>query len=479
MRKLLSAATAIAVLMSFTGCINKESTPNPTNSTSNHTDILSPSEKKEPVVLTYAVATKPSKEEQAVIDKFNETDNGYMVEVKDYSVFFDSKNSEWWQISEENQKIFNISIVQDISQGEVDIIRDKYLGGSTNTMDIFANKGFLLDLYQFMNEDNEINQTTLNSHILQLHETDGSLYMLPTFYMVDTLIGETRYVGEKENWSVDDMISYWEKMPEGSKIDGRREKDYVYMTILRGSLNYYVDYKKGTSSFNSPQFRKTLEFCNTFDTPLNYYNEQAPYAINFVRETVFTDFTAFHNTLYYFKNEPVTFVGYPSEDNSGSYIDSIGNRFAVCASVSDEKKQGAWEFLKMFAMEEYQTDFCMQTEDLLIDGTKMTAYYGDNGFPINLDVYNTIAENTINGKYVNELTGEDYEEDDLGLLTHEELNRLTTYINSVPSIKTNIDNDLSEIIKEEILSYFNNEKSIDETISNIQNKAELMVSEKQ
>jgi len=228
MRKLLSAATAIAVLMSFTGCINKESTPNPTNSTSNHTDILSPSEKKEPVVLTYAVATKPSKEEQAVIDKFNETDNGYMVEVKDYSVFFDSKNSEWWQISEENQKNFNISIVQDISQGEVDIIRDKYLGGSTNTMDIFANKGFLLDLYQFMNEDSEINQTTLNSHILQLHETDGSLYMLPTFYMVDTLIGETRYVGEKENWSVDDMISYWEKCRKEAKLtDAGKKTMYI------------------------------------------------------------------------------------------------------------------------------------------------------------------------------------------------------------------------------------------------------------
>lgn len=432
--------------------------------------------KKEPVTLTFAVAVKPSDEEMQVIEKFNEADNGYVVAVKDYSEYYDSENSEWWQISEENQKSFNIAVTQDIAGGKIDIIRDKYLGGSVNTMDIFANKGFLLDLYQFMNEDEEVNSSTLNSHILQIHETDGKLYTLPTIYSVNTLIGESRYVGEKENWSVDEMISYWNKMPEGSKINGYREKDYVYMTILRGNLHSFIDYKNAEVSFDSPQFRKALEFCNTFDTPLNYYNEQDESAVNFVQQAGFSNFASFHDILYNFKNEPVTFVGYPSEDNSGSYIDSSGNRYAVCASVSEEKKQGAWEFIKMFGMEEYQNNCCVQTEEINIDGMKKTAYYAGDGFPVNLNVYNEIAENTIKGEYVSIFA--DMGDENIGLLTHDESDRLTSFINSIQSLETEMDRDLWTIIEDEIMGYFSNEKDIDTTISNIQNRAAIMVSEK-
>lgn len=431
-----------------------------------------------PIVLNYAVASKPSKEEQIVIEKFNESNNGYLIALKDYSDYFDSKDSEWYQISEEKQKLFNIAITQDISKGEIDIIRDRYLG-SPNTMDLLANRGYLVDLYQFMNSDTAVNQSTLNSHVLELHETDEKLYELPTVYVVNTLVGKTCYVGGKENWTFDDMVYYWKKMPEGSMIDGHREKDYVYMTILRGCLSSYINYKDASVSFDSSEFKRMLEFCNSFDMPLDYYNEYNSNSINFVESKRINGFTIFHNdVIWNYEDQPITLVGYPTENASGGFINSIGERFAICASTSDEKLQGAWEFIRMFAMDEYLYDYCCPSELSFVNGSEEKVYLNQHGFPINNGVFNRIAEDTINGRFVNKSTESSIDEPDFGLPTQEEISRLTEYINSIQNNESSIDNDLWAIINDEINGYFNGEKTLDETASYIQDRAKLMVSEK-
>ncbi len=125
-------------------------------------------------------------------------------------------------------------------------------------------------------------------------------------------------------------------------------------------------------------------------------------------------------------------------------------------------------------MEDYQNDYCYVKE---IKNNE-TIYISQNGFPINTKVYNEFAENAVNGVYGDVILIGD-EMNSVGSITNDELERLNKYISSISNLKTKIDDDLDKIIQEEILSYFNNEKSIDETISNIQNRAELMVSEKQ
>lgn len=70
---------------------------------------------------------------------------------------------------------------------------------------ILQNKGAFVDLYSFMENDPEVNTDTLDTHVLEVNEIDGKLYTLPDFYHINTLQGESKYVGTKENWTFDEF----------------------------------------------------------------------------------------------------------------------------------------------------------------------------------------------------------------------------------------------------------------------------------
>lgn len=429
----------------------------------------------EPVTLTYAIIGEILPEEEELIKQFNEEDNGYVIETRDYTSYY----GENMVYDEEKSKALDIVLTQDIANGEIDIFRDYYLNGAEK-MDILAAKGAFVDLYSFMENDPDVNTSTLNEHILQLHETEGKLYTLPTYYSIYTLIGESRYVGDKENWSLDEFISHWEQMPEGSRINGNTEKDSVFTSIMWKTVDSYIDYENATVSFNSPEFIRMLEFCNTFDDISGYKPEYDANAVDFVRNSSIGTFHEFHTSLLWNEeSQSITLVGFPSDSGSGAYIESGGNRMAISSLISKEKQQGAWEFIKQYAMEEYQTEHYCQFQTVNINGETKQMPYNFQGLPMNLKAYDKIAKDAMDGKYNDKIVSKNGHEFEVGWLTQDELDRITNYINSIQNLSTAIDDDLWKIINDEIMSYFNGEKTVEETVELIQNRALIMVSEKQ
>lgn len=433
---------------------------------------------REPVTLTYAVIGEILPEETKLIEQFNKADNGYVIETRDYSSYVVNEDGDW-VYDEEKSKALDIVLMQDIADGEIDIFCDCYLNGSEK-MDILAAKGALADLYSFMENDPDVNTSTLNEHILQLHETDGKLYTLPTYYYVDTLTGESRYVGDKENWTLDEFISHWEQMPEGSRINGGTEKDGVYRSIMWNAVDTCVDYENSAAHFDSPEFVKTLEFCNTFDDISGYKPEYDPNAVNFVSHRSIMAFSEFHTSvLWNEQDQPITLVGYPSDKGSGGFISTVGSRMAVSSLISEEKQQGAWEFIKQYAMEEYQTDHYCQYQTAKINGEARQMPYNFKGFPMNRAAYDKLAKDAMEGKHNDKTESFNGVEKEVGWLTQDELDRLTDYINSIQNLTVSVDRDLEEIIRDEITSYFYGEKTIDETIGIIQDRASIIISERQ
>ena len=472
-------------LISMSSCSNKQENSAPKvkteiyGTTSDDTPEKSSAyEKSEPITLNYAVFGQVDTEEYELIKKFNESDNGYVIVTKDYSEIAGADENSQIVYDADRQRSLTIALMQDISNGEIDIVRDYYLGGSQN-MNIFSGRGAFIDLYKFMEKDSEVNTATLNSHVLELHETDGKLYTLPTYFTVETLIGQAQYVGDKEGWTLDELISHWEQMPEGSTIEGHTEKDYVYYTILRGMLDSFIDYKNAAASFDSSEFRKVLEFCNTFNSINDTYSDPDFNALGFVSSKRFYGFADTHVALWNAESEPYTFVGYPSDDGCGGFIDTKGNRFAICASTTEEEQQGAWEFIRTYCLDEYQTEHYCQKEKIMVGDEVKEVYSEPVGFPINLKVYDEIAKDSMNGEYMDSTISMQGNEYEIGQLTQEELDRLTNYINQIQNLSVGIDNDLDKIINEEIIAYFNGEISIDECIDYIQNRTEIMISEKQ
>lgn len=428
--------------------------------------------KKADIILTYAATTNMSSAEKNLISEFNMADNGFKINVKTYEdnvkYIGDSEDGEMRIASQDSINARNIEIMNDIISGEIDIISDCSFG--TDLFENLMGKGAFVDLYSFMEKDDEINSSTLNTHVLELHETDGKLYMMPYLFKIDTLCGKTEYVGTKENQTLDEFIANWESMPEGSMICGHDTKSYVYMNVLRNQMFSFVDYANAEVSFDSPEFIKLLEFCNTFYNDDGDYHERAWNAVNMVERAQISGFDSFH---LYIRKDDVTFVGYPSEDGKGSYIDSTGYRLAINSAVSKERQKGAWEFLRMAAGEEYQLSIWNITDE-------KSLMQGEMGFPVNLNAYNEAAKRTMNGEYYPDVRSFSGVEENVGQITEDELKRCTDYINNVQAITTVIDRDiLFDVIESEIYAYFDGAQSAETAAEMLQNRLSIYVSESQ
>lgn len=429
------------------------------------------------ITLNYAVYGEVEQEEYELIKRFNEADNGYVIVTKDYSEIAGADEFGQVTYDADKQKNLKMILMQDISKGNIDIVRDYYLGDPHN-MDILSARDAFIDLYELMANDSEVNSDKLNKHILKLHETDGKLFALPFYYSIDTLIGQSQFVGSKQGWTLDDFISRWEEMPEDFTINGKKEKDYVYRTILSGMLSSFIDYETGDVHFDSPEFKKALEFCNTFDDINGTYNEPNDNAIDFVISKRFNAFADMHADLWREDGATYTFVGYPSDDGNGGFIDTRGNRLAICASTTNEERQGAWEFLRTYCLEEFQISHYCKKEIMKIDGQTKEVYFEPHGFPMNIKAYDKLSSDAMAGKHMENTITKSGFEFEVGQLTQEELDRLTNYINEIQNLSIGIDYDLEEIIDEEILRYLHNEVSVQECVEVIQNRAQIMVSER-
>ncbi|MDE6102794.1 MAG: extracellular solute-binding protein, partial [Ruminococcus sp.] len=355
MRKILTMLSAFmiitAVSCSEVSTVSQMSEePQEENTTAEN----SVSEKREDVTITMAVLNDGAYLNEAVKD-FNEADNGYKIVLKDYMEYYDSSfDTERGANPESFARIDTQLSLDIIESGIVDIVPDSvfYDNGKYESL---IKQGAFADLYEFMRSEN-YDDTVLYKHILELHETDGKLCCMPLNFNIDTVAGQTRYVGDKENWTIDEMIEHWNAMPEGSTFNGHTTKDYVYMTILRNNISSFIDFENNTTNYNSPEFIKILEFINSFDPPESYKQEMNWNTPHFIMNFPIYGFEDFHDSLWNEQSEPVTVVGYPSPDESGILIDSSGFKYSICEYSSPEVKQGAWEFIKTLLSYDFQYD---------------------------------------------------------------------------------------------------------------------------
>ena len=461
------AASAVALLMLGAG-VSCSSTGSMQTSQSEEPSAVSGTENgggndgsADDTVITMATIGEVSRSVQKVINEFNETDNGYTIVVKDYKEDYTGElDSNGAFVDENGYNSVAMQLVLDLSRdGGVDLV-----SGGFEQFDNLARQGAFTDLYQFMNDDREVNRTTLNENVLKLFEKDGKLFSVPIFYIVNTLGGPAKYVGDKENWTVDDMIAHWEQMPEGATISGHTEKNYVYMTVLRQNLSAFYDFDTASASFDSPDFIRLLDFCNSFDAvsydkpPIDYNNPE------FLSYFALSGFSKFHLFMWQAtKNgtEPFTLVGYPSEDGNGSFISASMRSFGICSYSDPEVQEGAWQFVRMFMTEE----FCNE---------------GD-GFPINNSAFENSALEELSHEGEPNIISMGGEEYDVGYLTQEEYELAISVINGISRAESSsiVDDPLWEIINGEIDKLFDGTQNAETTAEMIQNRALIMLSEKQ
>lgn len=470
MKKILSLST-ILVMATTISCSNHNTSDTNAN-TVNSSNISSESataestEKKENIIITMASRGYNPYVSDGInyIDVFNNLDNGYKIELKDYSEYYDSSK----QYTKEAWSNCDLQLSLDIIKGGiVDIIPNNF--HDSGKFHSLAEKGAFVDLNKFLETDEEVNRETLFNSVLESSEIEGKLCYMPICFTIDTLWGPAKYVGNKENWTMEELKQYWEKMPENALIDGHNTRDYVYYTILRGNISKFIDYDNATCNFDSPEFIDIIDFINTFDEPLTYKNDGNWKNPIFLEENNIISFDDYASIIHNEMNEAVTFVGYPSSDGCGSFINTDSNQIAISSSSSEEIQKGAWEFVSMLVDYEFQYNNSFSGE---FEGEEWA-------FPINTTAFEQKGKDIYTNHNENDA---EYNEVDVELtkyyITQADYDRLFTFIQSIKKQNINTENDIFEIINDEIFDTFDNKKTTKEAAENIQKRVSIMVSER-
>ncbi|MDE7105208.1 MAG: hypothetical protein K2O36_04930 [Ruminococcus sp.] len=426
-------------------------------------------EKNEDIVLTVAMSGDSSQMTD-IIKEFNELDNGYRVEIKQYGNDLDMMD-DTVDLSPEYYAQLDFEIIQDIiNSDEIDIVCNNSFFNECNYR-ILQNKEAFVDLYSFMENDSEVNKTTLNNHILNVNEIDGKLYTLPTFYAVNTLVGDTQYVGSKENWTIDEFISHWNEMPDGTTIAGATAKENVYRSLLQFNLSNFIDYDNAEVHFDSSEFKGMLEFCNSFPSMVGEKGTYDYDAVSFVDSVIIDQIMS---AQMFSEENGKTFVGYPSSDGNGAYFTPYGICYSISAKSSPEEQKGAWEFIRTFVTEEWQIENVIP---FIEEAGPIEHYSTELGLCVNNNAFDKIADGLINHEYYSATFVDKDIEYERYFPTEEDVDKLKAYIDTINLWGTVVDDSLWEIIRDEVFTYFNGETTIDECIDFIQNRASIWISE--
>ncbi|MDE7365597.1 MAG: ABC transporter substrate-binding protein, partial [Ruminococcus sp.] len=421
----------------------------------------SQTEQVEDTVITLAVYGGINNCFQKYVNQFNEDDNGYCINMKDYREYINETADD----AVMGYALADMQLTQDIIKGGVvDLVYGSSFANFGN-YEIMQNQEAFVNLDFFIENDHDSEKSELNEHILSLCKTNGNLYSMPTFYSIETLLGAKKYVGDRQSWTADELIECYNNAPQNATFSLTHDKVHVFRTLLRTNLGSYVDYKNGTADFDCPEFIKILDFCNQFENISEYDNTDFEVPL-FVQNGYFDSFESFHTAMWnfiniYSKGEECSLIGYPSDSGNGAYITVSPLAFSVCYASSEEVQQGAWEFIKLIISEDVQNEILSEV---------------NLGFPINNKSFEKSAENSIGtGENIVSMQGNMV---DIGYFSEDEYNQLSEYINSINSISTTVYTDLNKILTDEVNVFFNSEQTIEKTVENIQNRASIMVSEK-
>lgn len=454
-------------------------------------------------VLTFACNGLDWNMRDAIV-KFNRSSNTHRIVVRDYSEY--NTDDDY---TAGIQKL-NTEMLSGKLPDMIDI--------NTYSMPIeqYAAKGFLTDLYELIDADPDMSRESFVQPVLKaLESADGKLYQLPQTFAVDTAIALDKVVGEYDTWNLAAVKDAMTKLQDGATVfDVYRTKSDILSTCISRNIDAFVDWENGAAHFDSDEFKALLEFANSFPDTYDWENadeedqDSAQNRMNAGKQLMSSFYvSSLEDILYQLTgyNGKVKFVGYPSEDGTSNHAFQIDGAIAISSTCAD--KTAAWNFMKQFLNEEYQSSYNiwsfpinqaafdaklkeMMTEEYQTDDNG-NVMKDDNGNPIRIPkvTYYTDGNGTMTGYSTGNggvavmqasadgsvEMGENGEVN-VYAMTQEQADEILGLINATTAVY-GYDESIMGIITDEAAPYFAGEKSLDDTVNMIQSRVNLYVAE--
>ncbi|MBI9012923.1 MAG: carbohydrate ABC transporter substrate-binding protein [Clostridiales bacterium] len=326
----------------------------------------------------------------------------------------------------------------------------------------FSQKGYLLALDEMINNDPEFDITDYNANIIENSRLDDELYVFPVRYYYYANVINQKLLQElgatvDSSWDLDDfetVLDIVESSESEAKVFDQNFQGDIMATFLI-NLDKYIDYENKVARFNDEKFKRSLEVTKRIkdgdfiDEDVNIYTTFQGLGEGRNNIIVFPFYLANYALNAPFELFEDSFEIWKSPGDDGIRMGAI----KVGINSSTEYPVESWEFIKFLISPKGQ-----EISEL-------------NGFSINndyrttmVDVYNTRIEAILttfpDARYI-------LDEEVAAL---EELDKMI-------GNKMLMENILYESIKEEIFSYLDGEKSLEDVIDTIQNKVTLYLNE--
>lgn len=386
---------------------------------------------------------------QTAVYDFNKSSAEYRVEIRDY--YADAVNNG---MDEYITKVSTMNL--DILTGDgPDIIC-----GSADLLSNYAVKGCLTDLYPLMEADSNFNKDDYMQSIFRLCETDGKLYQLCPYFMIQGLVGSASLIGDQKGWTVDTFNEMADSLPDGMKaLDKNSQLQSTLLhTIYSTSPDTFINYSTGKVDFDSDVFCTLLAF-----TKENGRSEAAlPEGVAITMdsgELIKNGELALENclimgaldyNLYVSRiGGPVSVTGYPSADGSGALC--LPSMLLAVSSASDNTK-ASWEFVKSFLGKKIQE-----------------TVYGVPVLRTEFEAQIEAAKDPDNQILVQHHAAP---------ISEETAQAYRDMVDGLDTLSIS-DNEIYGIVQEEAAAYFADQKSAENVAAIIQNRVQTIMDERQ
>lgn len=358
--KIWTLILSVMTLFAVASCSEEKSQKKAEISIESNETASQPLEKTE---ITLGVLNELSSELPAAVNEFNRNNDKYKVVIRDYS---EGKALE--EMDETELSNAMMSFDMDIINGNSpDIIAGRIFDISSYIMgDVFA------DLYNCMDSYGGMVREDLLPNVAEATELNGKLPVIMTNFMVESSTAKAKHIPEEySDWSIDDVFGMLEVLPEDmSLFFGETSVNAMASYILGGCESDFVDYGKGTCSFDSPEFIELLERIASLD--FDTYAQVDTDGMSVMRDKVLINDISLNSVsqavyaMYCDNGEEMIFLGKPFVDG-GKPLVSAEELIGISAVSSQQ--EGAWEFIS-FLLKESQLPMDLEKRGMGIPVTE-------------------------------------------------------------------------------------------------------------
>lgn len=414
------------------------------------------------------------------IISFNKHNDGVRIVARDYSIY---NTGEDYNAGEKK-------LINDLLNG---IYKPDLVTANSTSSDLVGqiyDRKLYADLYPLMEADGDVGRDDILGCVKRSFETeDGQLWTIGRSVGAYTLIGTEKMLGERNGWTLSELLDFAESLPEGTQLLYSMNRDTVFSLLGDDGYGMFVDMKNNTCDFEQEAFIRYLNYAATLPeavrgdslTEVGYESFSERYLLYHNGQIALKDMyiggvSNWVSLDSCFNTPDYTIVGYPTAD--GSCGTSLYMQPYIVTSFCEYPDE-AWDFLK----------------SLIIPDEDDYRYSGMRGVPVVKEVFMKACEAEYGSLFEIYFDGSgmswgpyDPEYDDLEsemsepgircFFTKEDAGEMLRWFDEeigAPVMNT-VDDEITAIVNEEVTGYLGGARSAEDCARIIQSRVSIWLS---